>query len=214
MNNLLTQYRVENDPHRFLGRCQREINFENDAEFKVFNVERDSDPWKMLRKGRITSDYINNLRINKSNIIDGNYEGPQYQPMLRGRQLKRPILDQLRRSGKHFEDGGFVINRRLPHLGATIDGIGSDFVVVIKCPTTEKRWNELMNPKQPKVLRSKMLAQMMLTNTPKTLLVVAHPNFRSNQIIEQIDFLYDAEAAEKLRVEAENFWCNEIFSCL
>lgn len=63
--------------------------------------------------------------------------------MKRGKMLEPKVHKQIKKeTGINFQLCGFIMSNECPIMGASPDGISDDYVVEIKCPTTENTSNK------------------------------------------------------------------------
>lgn len=110
-----------------------------------------------------------------------------------------------------FKNGGFFLKPNRPHLGASPDGLTSEYVVEIKCPSTMKGKESFV---KNNVLSSKSKAQIQLQmffcNKIKGLFCVANENFESNKKVEIFED-YDENYCIDLLDKSTHFWKTSVF---
>ena len=99
-----------------------------------------------------------------------------------------------------------------PVLGACPDGIGDDFIVEIKCPSTENGFNNFLpNNKIGKAAFAQMQLQMFTTRKGKGLFCVAHPDYEVTEKITTKFVEYDEKYTIELIDCCSQFWKKNIF---
>lgn len=109
-----------------------------------------------------------------------------------------------------------MLSEKYPIFGASPDGIGADFVVEIKCPSSEKSFKNYIldeNNISPKC-RAQISLQMFLLEKSYGLFCVADPLFEENSKIHIINVSYDEEFLIPLMDNALLFWKQNIFPLL
>lgn len=109
-----------------------------------------------------------------------------------------------------------MLSEKYPIFGASPDGIGADFVVEIKCPSSGKTFKNYIfdeNNISPKC-RAQINLQMFLLEKSYGLFCVADPLFEDNSKIHIINVSYDEEFLIPLMDNALLFWKQNIFPLL
>lgn len=101
--------------------------------------------WHELRYGRITASILHEVahcKTSNGNLILrmlGASKKFDSFAMNRGRQLEQSVVAVVEKQlNKKLNKSGLILIPKFPLFGASPDAIGEDFVVEIKCPSTEK----------------------------------------------------------------------------
>jgi len=110
--------------------------------------------WHELRYGRITASKIYEAaHCQKSNgslvrSVISSTKSFDTIHMERGRRLEKEVISIVSKQvGENLKNSGFIILRNYPILGASPDALGSDFIVEVKCPSSEKTFTTYFNNK-------------------------------------------------------------------
>ncbi|XP_074115102.1 uncharacterized protein LOC141537822 [Cotesia typhae] len=112
--------------------------------------QADCDLWFTLRYGRITASKAHEAsRCNTTDgmlveLLVGGQKLRNTKAMERGKQLEAMVLRRVEQKlKKKFKKCGLFLSEQYPHLGASPDAIDEEFVVEIKCPTSDKSFLSL-----------------------------------------------------------------------
>ncbi|XP_074102107.1 uncharacterized protein LOC141529470 [Cotesia typhae] len=110
--------------------------------------QADCDLWFSLRYGRITaSKAYEASRCNTPNgtlveLLVGGQKLSNTKAMERGKELEATVLQQVEQKLKRkFQKCGLFLSQNHPYLGTSPDAIDDEFVVEIKCPTSQKSFH-------------------------------------------------------------------------
>ena len=130
--------------------------------------------WKEFRYERITASILGvvNRILGSTRLFDT-------VVMKRGRRLQQDVVKVVEDEiGENINKCGIFINQNSPIFDASPDGIGSNFVVEIKCPfTTRTAKTYIVRGNVAKKFYSQVKWQMFICNKPKSYFVVATPQF-------------------------------------
>ncbi|KAJ8674903.1 hypothetical protein QAD02_019541 [Eretmocerus hayati] len=177
--------------------------------------------WFEVRCGRMTASKLHEAArcktsdgslvkqvIGASKVYDNRH-------MRRGRLLEHQVFDELCRMGHTLAKSGFHIWNQCPIIGASPDGIGTDYTLEIKCPTSEETFkNYVQDGKITNKYKGQMMLQMLVCNKKKGLFCVADWNFEQNHKIHQYWIDYDEKFTHDLVGQATTFWKNNIYPIL
>ncbi|XP_043484808.1 uncharacterized protein LOC122512804 [Leptopilina heterotoma] len=178
--------------------------------------------WHELRFGRITASNIYEASRCKTpdgslvKRIIGAAKTFDNMYMERGRKLEDQVIAELKKQldVDIIETGLFLLPSR-PIFGASPDGMGDDFVVEVKCPSSSKTVkNYISDGKISDKCRGQINLQMMCTGKKKGLFCVADPDFEKNNQIQFMWIEYEEKYIRALMKKAENFWKNHVFPIL
>ena len=170
--------------------------------------------WFELRYGRITASKCfqasrcqtaNGSLVNK---VIGISKMFSTEAMSRGKNLEKIVANKLKSVQKiNFSDCGIFLMPEYPVLGASPEGIGDDFIVEIKCPSTENGFNNFLpNNKIGKVAYAQMQLQMLTKRKGKGLFCVAHPDYEATKKITTKFVDYDEKYTIELIDCCSQFW--------
>ncbi|XP_076664263.1 uncharacterized protein LOC143375179 [Andrena cerasifolii] len=178
--------------------------------------------WHELKFGRITASNI--YESSRCQTVDGNlvhriigvakvYDNKH---MERGRKLEDAVIAEIQKTLKlQIKKSGIILKPSIPVLGASPDSIGSDFILEIKCPSSEKTVADyLPNGNISKKCKGQINLQMLAAGKSKGLFVVADPEFETNKQFKYLWLDYDAHFTNTMIERALNFWKQNIFPIL
>lgn len=178
--------------------------------------QSESKLWKELRYGRITASRIYEIAHCKTENgvlveqIIGASKIKDTAAMARGRELEKKVLAELKHymSDVKIENCGLFLNTEFPIIGASPDGLGSDFVIEIKCPKTEKAAKKYINSSN--VIAKRYLGQihlqMFLTKRKRAYFCVAHHDFETSKAFTMACIEFDENfIADLLEKCMENY---------
>ncbi|XP_074109918.1 uncharacterized protein LOC141534458 [Cotesia typhae] len=192
---------------------------------KETQYQADCDLWFSLRYGRITaSKAYEASRCNTSNgtlveLLVGGQKLRNTKAMERGKELEATVLQQVEQKLKRkFQKCGLFLSQNHPYLGASPDAIDDEFVVEIKCPTSQKSFRTYIDTDNYNKIAMKyfiqMQMQMLFTGRNKAMFIVADPTFEETRQFKSIIIDYDSQVVEKLLKDLSKFWKNYIFKRL
>jgi len=136
--------------------------------------------------------------------------------MERGRKLEKLVIVEIEKEFKlKIGKSGLLLIPSLPILGASPDGIGSDFILEIKCPNSEKTVkNYLPKGQISEKCKAQMNLQMLAAKEKKGIFCVVDPNFENNKQFKFIRIEHDETFTYDIIEKAMNFWKQHIFPIL
>ncbi|XP_074097618.1 uncharacterized protein LOC141526482 [Cotesia typhae] len=154
--------------------------------------QADCDLWFSLRYGRITaSKAYEASRCNTPNetlveLLVGGQKLRNTKAMERGKELEATVLQQVEQKLKRkFQKCGLFLSQKHPYLGASPDAIDDEFVVEIKCPTSQKSFRTYIDTDNYNKIAMKyfiqMQMQMLFTGRKKAMFIVADPTFEETR---------------------------------
>ncbi|KAL5236791.1 hypothetical protein ACI65C_004201 [Semiaphis heraclei] len=178
--------------------------------------------WFELRYGRITASKIYELsRCKKGDgvlvkQIFGCRKIKLTSAMERGKLLEKDVLQEVRKIVKRtIRETGLAISSDFPIIGASADGLASDFVLEIKCPQKHTTMNNYI---KNGIIQSKVLAQLQLQmhvlKKPRGLLATADPDFTQNKKVHISWIDYNKNMCDDLVKKSWTFWKTFIFPIL
>ncbi|CAG5020930.1 unnamed protein product [Parnassius apollo] len=223
LHNLIHQYKNEgnniNSADDFIDYCSTKIAIEKCHKAEEATVCQASSPlWHELRYCRITASKVHEAAHCKTPdgaLIEQIFGAsvPETLSMKRGKRLESNVRAEVAKTRKIvIENCGFFLKPDWPHLGASPDGLTSEYVVEIKCPSTKKGKESFV---KNSVIGSKWKAQiqlqMFLCNKVKGLFCVANENFESNKKVEIFEEYYDEKYCTDLLEKSTHFWKTSVF---
>lgn len=194
------------------------ISLCQDADKKTKNQYQDT-LWHELRYGRITASKIYEVaHCQKSDgslvrSIISSIKSFDTVHMERGRRLEKQVLSVVsKQKGEKLQNSGFIILRDYPIIGASPDALGSDFIVEVKCPSSEKTFTTYVHNGEINVkYKTQMYLQMLAAGVTKGLFCVADSDFETNEKVTVIELNYDALYTQTVINKAIEFWKENIF---
>lgn len=180
--------------------------------------------WCEIHYGRITASKLyeaaqcNTAYGSLVKIILGARKVPDTKYMKRGRVLEPRVVKVVE---KKIGDGivkksGIVLNQEFPIFGASADGVNKNYVLEVKCPSSEEARSRYLDGKnQPQIkFKLQILLQIMLYNKDYGYFCVAHHNFESNSQVEIVKVVRNDWLCLSYMKKARKFWCENIFPLL
>lgn len=225
LHHLLRQFLKEGmkTPTQFIDFCK--INLTQELYKNACNQTKEqcnSKLWHELRYGRITASRLHEVARCKTatgtltETIIGSLKIKETESMKRGKTLESRVRKELEKQiACKFENTGLMIYHDYPNMGASPDAINDEFVVEIKCPSTEKSVSDYVNDGQlTNKCKAQIQMQMHIFKKNKGIFCVADPGFEINKQIYIYHVDYDQEYVESLIHSAHIFWCKNIFPLL
>nr|XP_018906631.1 PREDICTED: uncharacterized protein LOC109036727 [Bemisia tabaci] len=177
--------------------------------------------WFRYRYGRNTASRL--WEISNCNTPDGSTSKailgavgiPDTEAMKRGRELEPKVVAVLERKlGRRAKKSGLWLDSSLPAFGASPDSIIDEYVVEVKCPSTEKTFNTYFNKDKTQPsnkCNAQIHLQMELAKKPKGIFCVAHPDFATSQAITILYVTKDVAFLNPVLARSTTFWSTNIF---
>lgn len=178
--------------------------------------------WHELRFGRITASNI--YEASRCHTAEGSlvhriigatkiYDNIH---MERGRRMEKLVIAEIEKQLKlKVEKSGILLIPSLPILGASPDGIGNNFILEVKCPSSEKTIKNYLPKGQISAkCKGQINLQMLAAEKKKGLFCVADPNFENNKQFTFVWIEYDEKFTYNMIEKAVNFWKEHIFPVL
>lgn len=176
--------------------------------------QKDDTLWHELRFGRITASNV--YEASRCHTAEGSLvhriigAAKEYDNiyMKRGRKLEKLVIAEIEKELKlKIEKSGILLIPSLPMLGASPYGIGSDFILEIKCPSSEKTVeNYLPKGQLNEKCKGQINLQMLAAKKKRGLFGVADPNFENKKQFKFLWIEYDEKFTYDMIEKAENFW--------
>ncbi|KAJ8913524.1 hypothetical protein NQ315_017075 [Exocentrus adspersus] len=137
-------------------------------------------------------------------------------PMQRGEQLESAVLRQVALIRRvKIKACGMFLKKEFPIFGAWPDGVTSDAVVEVKCPSSGRTMsNYVKNNVIQAKYKAQIQLQMFFANKPRALFCVAHPNFEMTGRVFIYEEVYDADFCEEMMATARLFWEDAVYEKL
>lgn len=213
---------VRNDVNKLLEALVEKLD--KNALALIENTTRSqckSPLWYELRYARITASKA--FQVSRCQTPDGSLvaaimgaKTPDTSAMERGRKLESSVIKTVQNKlKKKVKPCGLFLSRQYPMIAATPDGICSDAVIEVKCPTSETtKSNYINNGMITKKYLAQVQLQMCLTNLKKGYFCVAHPDFEISKKVDIILIEFDDEYVTNLLITVSSFWKANIYPLL
>ena len=141
---------------------------------------------------------------------------PDTSAMERGRKLEKAVIKTVEKKvNKKIKPCGLFLSPEYPMVAATPDGICTDAVIEIKCPTSEKTKNNyIKNGKITNKFLAQVMLQMHITKKNKAYFCVAHPDFEKSHTVDISVVEYDRDFVINLLENVAAFWEHNIYPLL
>lgn len=167
--------------------------------------------WHNIRQGRITASKIYEASRCKTDgtlvqQILGGYKVPETKFIKRGKILEQSVIEEAEKMlNFKVEKSGFILINGV--VGASPDGVGEDFIIECKCPSSEKTLKTYFDNG---IIQNRYVAQMQTqmhaAKKQKAVFCVADPKFEENKKITLCWLNYDAQYTRDLIDKALMFW--------
>ncbi|KAB0802565.1 hypothetical protein PPYR_04751 [Photinus pyralis] len=175
--------------------------------------------WHELRYARITASKV--YEAARCKTLSGSLVESIFGAKLketaainRGKLLEDEVLSVLQKQlNMKFSKVGLMLSGKYPVLGASPDAVNEEFVVEVKCPSSEKAVNAYVT-KDNKIVnkyRAQIQLQMLVNNKKSGIFCVADTNFESNKVITVVRDEYDHDFIQPIIEMAVDFWKAAIF---
>ncbi|KAK9736906.1 YqaJ-like viral recombinase domain [Popillia japonica] len=169
--------------------------------------------WYEMRYGRITASKAHEVSVCQT--ADGSLVAaimgakiPDTAAMKRGRRLellvRKTVSNKLK---KKFTPCGLFISQEFPMLAASPDGVCSDAVIEIKCPTSEKTKKNYIKDGQISIkCKAQVQLQMYASGMKKCYFCVADANYEESGNVDIIEITYDPDYVKSLINKLRSVW--------
>lgn len=207
----------------FLNFCKQTMSIDQCNKIaQETKLQSDSKLWMELRYDRITASRIYetaHCKTERGTLVEqiiGASKIVETKAMLRGKKLEKKVLNILQQEVQiKLEDSGLLLNPEFPVIGASPDGIGPDFVVEIKCPTTPKaELKYITGGKIHNRYLAQIQLQMFMYKVKKGYFCLAKHDFEISHNVVIVLVEYNEEFIMRLIQESMNFWKKNIFPIL
>ncbi|XP_057339978.1 uncharacterized protein LOC130677297 [Microplitis mediator] len=192
---------------------------------KMTQDQANCELWFTLRYERVTaSKAYEASRCNTPNgilveLLVGGKKLRDTKAMERGKKIEAMVLQQVeQKMKKKLNKCGLFLSEKYPYLGASPDAIDDEFVIEIKCPTSDKSARTYIDTNNYDKVAMKYITQMQMemlfAGRKKAMFVVADPNFEDTKAFKSIIINYDSQLINKLLEDLSKFWKKCIFKRL
>lgn len=183
-------------------------------------MQYDSPLWHELRYARITASKLHAAAhcLTFDGSLVEQVLGAKFNPtaaMERGTRLEASVRRSLQKKLKSkIRKCGFLLNKDFPLFDASPDGIADDFVVEIKCPSSNEAQKSYFagsgNVPADKH-NAQIQLQMLFAGKEKGCFCVADADFEDTQGVKEIWVSLDKPYCEEVISKAYKFWAQAIF---
>lgn len=207
----------------FLTYCSSQMSTEvcNSAEKQTIN-QSESVLWHELRYARITASkaheaaHCHTLEGSLVETVLGANSLKDSAAMMRGRTLEKEVRREIEKiKGIKINLCGLKISPQYPVMGASPDGICNDYVIEIKCPSTEKAiTNYIKNGQITEKYNAQIQMQMFFSKKKQGLFCLADVYFESSKSISILTVDYNEQYCLDILKKCTAFWKTAIFPVL
>lgn len=224
MKTLMSSFTGDH-PDAFFNHCRQFLTTSTMSSAEILTIDQADTPlWFEMRYGRITASRVyqaSRCKTKNGSLVDsimGKRSGWSFA-MQRGTNLEDQVFQILKHDmkmhGHTLKQCGLFVDEKLPHFGASPDGIADEFVVEIKCPATPKTYSEYISvEKLQRRYFAQIQLQMHITKRKKALLGVADLNFERNKKVVKVWIDYDENYVKELIDDANVFWIQAVYPLL
>lgn len=176
--------------------------------------------WYKMRFGRITASILYEAAKCKTQggylveKIMGASKPVETEEILRGKRLESEVLKCVENLRKiKIKNSGIIMHKDYPIFGASPDGVSSEYVIEIKCPSRAKTVenyvkNNLINRK----FYFQLQLNMFFLNKEKGLFCVASPTFEQDNKVSIYEISLNRDEIKDIIELAISFWESNIFT--
>ncbi|CRK88162.1 CLUMA_CG001947, isoform A [Clunio marinus] len=183
--------------------------------------QADTTTWHELRIGRITASRFHEATrctMKNGSFVDkvmGKKSGWSFA-MMRGTVLEEYVFEEVKKEFPQLQRSGLIMNQNTnPLFAASPDGLHDDFVLEIKCPSTQHTFEQYIDVnKLSKKYFAQIQLQMFVTEKKKALLAVAHLDFEKTRELTKVWIPLDPDYIEEMIQQATEFYEKAIFPAL
>ncbi|XP_057317954.1 uncharacterized protein LOC130662971 [Microplitis mediator] len=221
-----TEYYEIITPDGFIRDARASIKEETCLEIEKYTTfKRYNRVWRELMFGRLTQVDLRNLVENpayfrtKPRILDilnlkiDHHCTEKHTRINQSKKFKCQVLDAISgRIDKPIDKAGLVLNKNYPVFFATPDGIGDNFVVEIKRPTShifiEKYYRE---DQLTDAAKAEIQLQMLLSGKKTGYFCVVDPYFNTSRNIDIVQVEFDPDFINPIVDKARTYWIENCF---
>ncbi|KAI5721279.1 hypothetical protein M8J77_020779 [Diaphorina citri] len=219
------------DIHKIIQTCSTFNELENEIknnlhESMILHIEKktreqsDCPLWHIVRYGRVTASKFYSVAHCKTEdgTLLNSMLGEKVKSttaMIRGSQLEDEVFKLVKNKLPDMRKCGVFLNKEYPFFAASPDGLGSSYVVEIKCPSTAKAVSQYVDNDvvQPK-FNLQIQLQMAICKKQKGFFVVADPGFETNSVFTLVEVKYDHVLIQTYMKKALEYYEKCVFPCL
>lgn len=195
------------------------MNLDLEIAEKATINQSDCGDWYKMRFGRITASILYEAARCKTpggylvEKIMGASKPVETEAMSRGKRLESQVLKCVEKLRKiKIKNSGILIHKDFPIFGASPDGVSSDFVIEIKCPSkVETIENYVKNNIINKKFYFQLQLSMFFLNKKKGLFCVASPTFEQDSQVSIYEVTLNNEELKDIMELATVYWKFNIF---
>lgn len=184
--------------------------------------QSESALWFELRYGRITASkaheaaHCHTLEGCFVETVVGAISLKDTAAMTRGKNLEKQVRKEIEKISKiKIKKCGFKTSPEYPVMGASPDGISDEYVVEIKCPSTEKTVkNYINNGLITEKYKAQVQMQMFFWGKKQALFCVASADFETSKKVDILTVDFDEQYCLDILEKCVLFWKNAIFPLL
>lgn len=202
------------DVNNFIEYCKLHMSGELCKKVEKETLSQYKTPvWFELRYGRITASKIYEASV--CSTLDGSLVEqilgavslPDTEAIQRGRDLEESVLKVVAEKKKiKLTRTGLLLNRQYPLLGASPDAISDDYVIEVKCPSSDKNVAHYFGKGNiNKKYLSQIQLQKLISGKRLGLFCVASPIFEATKEVEIQEVQFDRQFIEDINGNQWNF---------
>ncbi|KAI5750303.1 hypothetical protein M8J76_014477 [Diaphorina citri] len=187
---------------------------------KKTREQSDCPLWHIVRYGRVTASKfysVAHCKTEDGRLLDSmlGEKVKSTTAMVRGSQLEDEVFKLVKNKLPDMRKCGVFLNKEYPFFAASPDGLGSSYVVEIKCPSTAKAVSQYVDNDmvQPK-FNLQIQLQMAICKKQKGFFVVADPGFETNSVFTLVEVKYDHVLIQTYVKKALEYYEKCVFPCL
>lgn len=209
---------VKEDFDDFVASIREHLTEQNIKKIEIDTRDQaSSEKWHLAHYGRITaSKFHNAAHCSTANgalvnsILGG--KTPETSAMKRGSMLEDKVFQLVKNKFPDARKCGLFLNKNYPLFGASPDGIGRDYVLEIKCPSSERTiQNYVKDGKINSRYEYQIKLQMAMTDRKVGYFIIADPEFEQNSEFTLMEVIYSEELVAENVDKAVKFYKEKVF---
>lgn len=184
--------------------------------------QAECNSWFEMRFGRITASNV--YEAAQSRTLSGSLQEKilgaavplESEAVNRGKRLESKVLKVVAKEKKiQIIKGGLFLRKDYPIFGASPDGLSTEYVIEVKCPSKQKRIDAYI--KDGIIARKfyfQIQMQMMFVGKKHGLFCVASPDFEIDGKVEIVEVAFKESEMLEVLDRAKSFWRSSIFDQL
>lgn len=208
----------------FLKYCQQNMNTVACQRAAQMTVGQSNCPlWHNLRYARITASKAHeaaHCQTMEGSLVESILGAKLVETkfLRRGRVLEAEVLKEVEEILQiKFEKCGLILSNQHPFFGASPDAIGENYIVEVKCPSSDtalRRYFTVAMDKPCDKYMAQMQLQMHFAKKCKGMYCVAKPDFESSKEVIVCYVEYDQNYCLDLMDKCLTFWSQAIYKKL